>query len=61
MATELTPIEELDRNILNLCYRINSATCELLVLIREFDERGGWLKWGMKIAPSGWPGVVTSA
>ena len=48
MATELTPIEELDRNILNLCYRINSATCELLVLIREFDERGGWLKWGMK-------------
>jgi hypothetical protein len=48
MATKLTPIEELDRNILNLCCRINSATCELLVLIREFDERGGWLKWGMK-------------
>ena len=48
MATKLTPIEELDRNILNLCSRINAATCELLVLIREFDERGGWLKWGMK-------------
>ena len=48
MATELTPIEELDRNILNLCGRINAATYELLVLIREFDERGGWLKWGMK-------------
>jgi Domain of unknown function (DUF222)/HNH endonuclease len=48
MTTELTPIEELDRNILNLCCRINAATCELLVLIREFDERGGWLKWGMK-------------
>ncbi|MDH4055646.1 MAG: 13E12 repeat family protein, partial [Gammaproteobacteria bacterium] len=48
MATELTPIEELDRNILKLCSRINAATCELLLLIREFDERGGWLKWGMK-------------
>ena len=21
---------------------------ELLVLIREFDERGGWLRWGFK-------------
>jgi hypothetical protein len=48
MSTEPTSIEELDRNILKLCCRINSATCELLVLIREFDERGGWLKWGMK-------------
>jgi len=48
MATELTPIEELDRNILNLCNRINNATFELLVLVREFDERAGWLKWGMK-------------
>jgi hypothetical protein len=48
MATELTPIEELDRNILNLCSRINAATYELLVLVREFDERVGWLKWGMQ-------------
>ncbi len=48
MATKLTPIETLDRNILTLCSRINAATYELLVLIREFDERGGWLKWGMK-------------
>ena len=48
MATELTPIEDLDRNILNLCRRINAATCELLVLVREFDERVGWLKWGMQ-------------
>jgi hypothetical protein len=47
MATEPTPIEELDRNILILCGRINTATYELLVLVREFDERGGWLKWGM--------------
>jgi len=47
-AADLAPIEELDRNILNLCTRINAATYELLVLIREFDERAGWLKWGLQ-------------
>lgn len=41
-------IEELDCNIVALCTRINAATYELLVLIREFDERVGWLKWGLK-------------
>ena len=45
--SELTPIEDVDRNILNLCTRINAATYELLVLIREFDERAGWLQWGL--------------
>ncbi len=47
MATELTPIEELDKSILRLCTHINAATFELLVKIREFDERGGFLKWGL--------------
>jgi len=47
-AAELALIEDLDRNILTLCKHINAATCELLVLIREFDERAGWLKWGLK-------------
>lgn len=47
MAHELTPIEELDKSILRLCTHINAATCELLVKIREFDERGGFLKWGL--------------
>jgi len=47
-AADLAPIEELDRNILTLCARINAATYELLILIREFDERAGWLKWGLK-------------
>jgi len=47
MATDLTPIEALDQSILNLCTRINAATYELLVMIREFDERGGCLKWGL--------------
>jgi hypothetical protein len=47
MPTDLTPIEALDKRILNLCTRINAATYELLVMIREFDERGGCLKWGL--------------
>lgn len=44
---DLSSIEDLDRNILTLCTRINAATYELLVLIREFDERAGWLQWGL--------------
>ena len=44
----LTPIEDLDQGILELCTRINAATFELLVLIREFDERAGWVHWGLK-------------
>ncbi len=47
MTTELTPIEELDQGILKLCTRINAATYELLVMIREFDERAGFLQWGL--------------
>ncbi|MBT8067815.1 MAG: HNH endonuclease [Gammaproteobacteria bacterium] len=46
--SDLVAIEDLDRNILDLCTRINAATYELLVLIREFDERAGWLQWGLK-------------
>ena len=44
----LTPIDELDQGILDLCTRINAATYELLGLIREFDERAGWVQWGLK-------------
>jgi len=42
----LREIDELDRAIVDLSTRINSETYELLVLVREFDERAGWLKWG---------------
>jgi len=45
MATDLSSIEARDKRILNLCTRINAATCELLVMIREFDERAGWLHY----------------
>ena len=40
-------IDELDRGIVSLSARINAATYELLVLVRQFDERAGWLKWGL--------------
>lgn len=46
--SKLTPIEDLDQGILDLCTRINAATYELLVLIREFDARAGWVQWGLK-------------
>lgn len=49
-ATEPLPIDELDQAIVNLCSRINAATYELLVLIREFEDRAGYLKWGLKDA-----------
>jgi hypothetical protein len=48
MPADLPPIEELDQNILNLCTRINAATYELLVMVREFDERAGFVKWGLQ-------------
>jgi hypothetical protein len=46
-AIKLVPIDDLDRAIVTLSARINAETYELLVLIREFDERAGWLKWGL--------------
>ena len=44
---DLLPIDDLDQAIVNLASRINAETYELLVLIRQFDERAGWLKWGL--------------
>ena len=41
-------IDALDNAIVNLSARINASTYELLVLIREFDERAGWRKWGLE-------------
>jgi len=47
-ADRLLAIDDLDQAIVDLSTRINVATYELLVLIREFDERAGWLKWGFE-------------
>jgi hypothetical protein len=43
-ADYLPSIDDLDSAIVNLAARINAANYELLVLIRRFDERAGWLK-----------------
>jgi hypothetical protein len=49
-SPDLVPIDELDQAIVDLSSRINAATYELLVLIREFEDRAGYLKWGLKDA-----------
>jgi hypothetical protein len=41
-------IDDLDRAIASLAARINAASHDLLILIRRFDERGGWLRWGFE-------------
>jgi hypothetical protein len=46
VVPDLVSIEDLDNNISVIAARINIATYELIALIREFDERAGFLKWG---------------
>src|SRR5690606_33695079 len=48
VSSRRVSIDELDRAIVNLAGRINAATFDLLVLIRRFDERAGWLAWGFQ-------------
>ncbi len=45
-------IEELDAAIGKMSHAINAANYELMILIREFDERAGWAKWGFTDALS---------
>ena len=40
-SSDLVSIDALDQAIVNLAARINAETYELLVLIRQFDERAG--------------------
>ena len=40
-------IDELDVAIVSCAAHINAATYELLMLVRQFDERGGYLRWGL--------------
>ena len=49
-SPDLVPIDELDQAIVDLSARITAATYELLVLIREFEDRAGYLKWGLRDA-----------
>jgi hypothetical protein len=39
-------IDELDAAICKLASRIHAETYQMLVLVREFDDRMGWAKWG---------------
>ena len=45
--TTLISIDELDHAIVSCAARINAATYELLLLLRQFDERAGFLRWGL--------------
>jgi hypothetical protein len=45
-ADHHSDIDDLDSAIVSLASRIYASSYELLVLIRRFDERAGWLKWG---------------
>ena len=47
-VVELLPIDDLDHAIVSLTTRINASTYELLVLVRQFDERAGWLRRGFE-------------
>jgi len=44
-SERLLAIDDLDHAIVNLSTHINAATYELLMLIGQFDERAGWLRW----------------
>lgn len=46
--SNMVPIDDLDEAISNIAASINRSTYELLVLVRQFDERVGWLKWGFE-------------
>jgi uncharacterized protein DUF222/HNH endonuclease len=41
-------IEELDVEIYRLSGRLNAETYRLLLLVRDFDDRFGWAKWGLR-------------
>jgi hypothetical protein len=44
---DLVPVEELDEKIFSCAARIDAVIFEMLVLIREFDLRGCYLKYGL--------------
>jgi hypothetical protein len=41
-------LEELEREICAAAADIAAATCRWLLLVAEFDERGGWREWGVR-------------
>jgi Domain of unknown function (DUF222)/HNH endonuclease len=41
-------LDELEREICELAAHLAAATCRWLLLVAEFDQRGGWAEWGAK-------------
>jgi hypothetical protein len=41
-------IDELDVEICRLARQMNAETYQMLLLVRDFDDRFGWAKWGLK-------------
>ena len=60
LTTSPADTERLGDEIARLAAHLHAATYQLLVLIREFDERGGW-EVGSFHAPNGCPGAPGSA
>jgi hypothetical protein len=47
-AEEQQSIDDLDDAIRTLAGELNAETYRMLMLVREFDERFGWQKWGLR-------------
>ncbi len=47
-STEAKPLEELEREICELSAHIAAAMCRFLILLAEWDQRGGWCEWGCR-------------
>src|SRR6516162_10980494 len=41
------PVEHLEARICELAGHLAAATCQFLLLIADFDARGGWASWEM--------------
>jgi Domain of unknown function (DUF222)/HNH endonuclease len=41
-------IADLERELCELAAHLAAATCRWLLLLAEFDQRGGWAEWGVK-------------
>ena len=49
-ATDLRSIDELDKAIGHLVRQMNAECYQMLVLVREFDDRFGWKPYGARAA-----------
>ena len=47
-STDTKPLEELEREICELSAHIAAAMCRFLILLAEWDQRGGWCEWGCR-------------